>query len=123
MVRIIKTIQPKHVETLSPFINDFGKTACSISLPLLPQHLAQFPTRWPFPRGDLYHWISLLNRFDVILERFCTTYKLADGPQKVDFGCEMLKSNVGAAADDTKTYDLLELGYGEDGDRQLIEAS
>ena len=34
----------------------------------------------------------------------------------------MLKSNVGAAADDTKTYDLLELGYGEDGDRQLIEA-
>ncbi|KAM0315274.1 hypothetical protein ACHAO8_004040 [Botrytis cinerea] len=122
MVRIIKTIQPKHVETLSPFINDFGKTACSISLPLLPQHLAQFPTRWPFPRGDLYHWISLLNRFDVILERFCTTYKLADGPQKVDFGCEMLKSNVGAAADDTKTYDLLELGYGEDGDRQLIEA-
>ncbi|KAJ8059764.1 hypothetical protein OCU04_011398 [Sclerotinia nivalis] len=122
MVRITKTIQPKHLETLSPFINEFVKTACSISLPLLPQHLSQFPTRWPFPRGDLYHWISLLNRFDVILERFCTTYKLSDGPQKVDFGREMLESNVGAATDDVKTHDLSELGYGEDGDRQLIEA-
>ncbi|ESZ95736.1 hypothetical protein SBOR_3890 [Sclerotinia borealis F-4128] len=122
MVRITKTIQPKHTETFSSFISNFGKTACSISLPLLPQHLAQFPTRWPFPRGDLYHWISLLNRFDVILDRFCTTYKLADGPQKVGFGCEMLESNVGATTDDTKSHDLVELGYGEDGDRQLIEA-
>ncbi|KAG4029287.1 hypothetical protein MFRU_016g00450 [Monilinia fructicola] len=122
MVRITKTIQPKHVETLSPFISEFGKAACSISLPLLPQHLAQFPTRWPFSRGDLYHWISLLNRFDVILERFCTTYKLADGPQKMDFGREILESNVEATADDSKSYDLSELGYGEDGDKQLIEA-
>lgn len=40
----------------------------------------------------------------------------------MDFGREILESNVEATADDSKSYDLSELGYGEDGDKQLIEA-
>jgi len=31
---------------------------------------------WPFARGDLFHWIGVLNRFDSILENICTTYEL-----------------------------------------------
>ncbi|OZJ01676.1 hypothetical protein BZG36_05393, partial [Bifiguratus adelaidae] len=29
---------------------------------------------WPFPRGDLYHWIGVLNRFDTILETTCNEH-------------------------------------------------
>ncbi|GBC34534.2 DUF913-domain-containing protein [Rhizophagus irregularis DAOM 181602=DAOM 197198] len=31
---------------------------------------------WNYPRGDLFHWIAVLNRFDNILENICQTYKL-----------------------------------------------
>jgi E3 ubiquitin-protein ligase HUWE1 len=92
-------------------------------VPLLPQHLATFPTKWPFPRGDLYHWISLLNRFDDILEKFCKAYKLDEGPQTVDFGCVLLET---ASTDTTQPssngHSLESLGYSQDGDRQLIES-
>ncbi|KAG0646144.1 HECT-type E3 ubiquitin transferase [Hyphodiscus hymeniophilus] len=124
MVRIIKTIQAKHLETLSPWVKEFCEAACSVSVPLLPQHLATFPSRWPFPRGDLYHWISLLNRFDVILENFCKTYKLDDGPQMMDFACICLESKIGEHEAQTSIADqnLGHLGYEDDGDRQLVEA-
>jgi E3 ubiquitin-protein ligase HUWE1 len=102
----------------SPYLRDFRTTACSTSLPLLPQHLASFPTTWPFPRGDLYHWTSLLNRFDAILENFCRTYKLDEGPQTTAFGCKVLVT----PGETSETPDLTELGYGSDGDRQLIES-
>ncbi|OTB03559.1 hypothetical protein M426DRAFT_176277 [Hypoxylon sp. CI-4A] len=124
MGKIAKTIQPKHKETLSPWLQEFVDTATSTPLPLLPKVLATFPSRWPFPRGDLYHWIPLLNRFDGLLEAFCSAYKLNDGPQTKDFGREVL---LGYTSDDDETkpsesYDLSELGYGKDGDVQLIVA-
>ncbi|CAG8441327.1 3125_t:CDS:10 [Ambispora gerdemannii] len=31
---------------------------------------------WSYPRGDLFHWIGVLNRFDTILENICQKYKL-----------------------------------------------
>ncbi|RIA89170.1 hypothetical protein C1645_825193 [Glomus cerebriforme] len=31
---------------------------------------------WNYPRGDLFHWIAVLNRFDNVLENICQTYKL-----------------------------------------------
>jgi E3 ubiquitin-protein ligase HUWE1 len=65
--------------------------------------------------------VSLLNRFDVILERFCKTYKLDEGPQTVDFGRQILASSNGEAGDDSKDNPDL-LGFAEDGDRQLIES-
>lgn len=64
-------------------------------MPLLPNHLADFPSRWPFGRGDLYHWIPLLNRFDSILDKLCSVYDLDKGPQTRDFGCELLSNHSG----------------------------
>lgn len=94
-------------------------------MPLLPQHLASFPSRWPFPRGDLYHWISLLNRFDVILGFFCETYNLENGPQTLDFDCTLLQGNIErleASDEAAEKRNLQELGYSSDGDRELIES-
>ncbi|KAF9878931.1 ubiquitin-protein ligase [Colletotrichum karsti] len=126
MGKITKQMQPKHAETLSPWLKDFVTSACSTPLPLLPDHLSKFPTRWPFPRGDLYHWIPLLNRFDDILDCFCTTYGMDQGPQTRDFAYDLLLNkgtkteSYGDEAWDTER--LSKLGYKEDGDRQLIEA-
>ncbi|KAH7367184.1 hypothetical protein B0T11DRAFT_348394 [Plectosphaerella cucumerina] len=126
MGKISKTMQPKHEETQSPWLREFVSQASSTPLPLLPQHLATFPTRWPFPRGDLYHWIPLLNRFDDILETFSQTYKLHEGPQPRELSCDVLlnrelhPTSDGSApwtADQLKAH-----GYGEDGDRKLILA-
>ncbi|KAK8094837.1 hypothetical protein PG997_001522 [Apiospora hydei] len=125
MGKIAKTIQPKHKETLTPWLQDFVQTATDTPLPQLPQYLSSFPTRWPFPRGDLYHWIPLLNRFDDVLESFCSVYKLKDGPQSRDFGCDILLSANSTQKDDAVTWDmpkLAELGFKEDGDSSLIVA-
>ncbi|KAI0142434.1 hypothetical protein F4776DRAFT_676310 [Hypoxylon sp. NC0597] len=125
MGKIVKTIQPKHKETLSPWLQEFVDNATSTPLPLLPKVLATFPSRWPFPRGDLYHWIPLLNRFDEILESFCSTYKLNEGPQTRDFGCEILLgfgSTDNEGEKPAESYNLSEMGYGDDGDVYLIVA-
>ncbi|KFY67983.1 hypothetical protein V497_00118 [Pseudogymnoascus sp. VKM F-4516 (FW-969)] len=115
MVKILKTIQPKHKETLSPYIQSFVQNASTAPWHALPQVLADFPTRWPFPRGDLYHWIPLLNRFDSDLETFCTTYALNNGPQAKDFGCELLEKG-GATPEQISAA-----GFGPEGDREVIE--
>ncbi|KAE9376104.1 hypothetical protein N431DRAFT_333518 [Stipitochalara longipes BDJ] len=123
MVRITKSMQTKHSESLSSWTKDFCTAATSTSLPLLPQYLATFPTRWPFPRGDLYHWIPLLNRFDEILEKFCNIYKLDEGPQTVDFACTLLESGVGESSEQSKNgHSLEQLGFSQEGDRELVES-
>ncbi|KAL1884389.1 hypothetical protein VTK73DRAFT_83 [Phialemonium thermophilum] len=126
MGKITKPMQQKHKETLSPWLKEYVHDATLVPLPLLPQHLDKFPSRWPFPRGDLYHWIPLLNRFDDILAAVCATYNLNDGPQMREFGCDVLL-NKGTAVEygDGQAWDmgrLLELGYGQDGDRHLVVA-
>ncbi|ORX50832.1 hypothetical protein DM01DRAFT_1090162 [Hesseltinella vesiculosa] len=40
--------------------------------------------QWTFSRGDLFHWVTVLNRFDTILERLCQDHKL-DAIQRVPF--------------------------------------
>ncbi|TQV98004.1 HECT (ubiquitin-transferase) domain-containing protein [Cordyceps javanica] len=126
MGKITKEMQLKHRDSLSPWLKSYVEVASTISLPLLPQHLATYPTRWPFGRGDLYHWIPLLNRFDAILEVFCTTYKLNLGPQTDDFDSYILRnlSGQGAFADEKQWDDqeLKRLGYSQEGDRELVEA-
>ncbi|KAI0884665.1 uncharacterized protein GGS22DRAFT_145502 [Annulohypoxylon maeteangense] len=123
MGKIAKAIQPKHKETQSPWLQEFIDNATSVPLPLLPKTLATFPSRWPFPRGDLYHWIPLLNRFDDVLESFCSTYKLNEGPQTRDIGCDVLRSSsVGDQEKANEPQDFSELGYGKDGDVQLVVA-
>ncbi|KAI1765873.1 hypothetical protein GGR53DRAFT_247606 [Hypoxylon sp. FL1150] len=125
MGKIAKAIQPKHKETLSEWLQQFIDSATSAPLPDLPEILAAFPSRWPFPRGDLYHWIPLLNRFDEILESFCSTYKLNEGPQTRDFGCEILLGSMstGDDGDQPNALDKLsKLGYSKDGDVHVIVA-
>ncbi|KAK4166134.1 E3 ubiquitin-protein ligase TOM1-like protein [Cladorrhinum sp. PSN259] len=123
MGKITKTMQARHKETLSPWLKDFVQAASTAPLPLIPKKLNEFPSRWPFPRGDLYHWIPLLNRFDNILEAFCTTYQLGEGFQMRDFECELLLSQgapVEYNDDPWNRESLEELGYKKDGDAQLI---
>ncbi|KAH6900081.1 hypothetical protein B0T10DRAFT_14649 [Thelonectria olida] len=125
MGKIIKQMQQKHKETLSPWLKNYVESAASIPLPLLPEHLATFPSRWPFSRGDLYHWIPLLNRFDSILEHLCATYKLNEGPQAREFGCDLLlNESKESPFSDERQYSMVELkdlGYPTDGDRKLVE--
>ncbi|KKY30685.1 putative e3 ubiquitin-protein ligase [Diaporthe ampelina] len=127
MGKITKTMQPKHRETLSPWLKDFVQAASTVSLPELPRFLETFPVaRWPLPRGDLYHWIPLLNRFDNILECFNKVYQLHEGPQTRDFGCDVLLGH-GTRVDEygSEEWDeekLRALGYEEFGDSQLVQA-
>ncbi len=108
----------------TPWLKEYIKATATAPLPLIPQRLQRFPTRWPFPRGDLYHWIPLLNRFDNILACAIATYKLADGPQTRDFGCDILQNDnvdVEHRSDHQWTmFELSKLGYKEDGDGQLL---
>ncbi|KAH7156147.1 hypothetical protein EDB81DRAFT_378977 [Dactylonectria macrodidyma] len=126
MGKITKPMQQKHKETLSTWLKSYVDSASITPLPLLPQQLASFPSRWPFGRGDLYHWIPLLNRFDTLLEHFCATYKLNDGPQPREFGCDVLINNNLADSPFSverqwSMQELTDLGFPLDGDRQLIQ--
>lgn len=33
---------------------------------------------WPFARGDLFHWVAVLDRFDIILQNICNDYNLKE---------------------------------------------
>ncbi|KAF4581941.1 TOM1 protein [Ophiocordyceps camponoti-floridani] len=126
MGKIIKTMQQRHRETLSPWLRGYIHSASTLALPLLPSRLATFPSRWPFGRGDLYHWIPLLNRFDSILDQFCKIYRLHEGPQSCDFGCDLLlNTNRESAFAKENSWDEQELqnhGFSAQGDRELVEA-
>lgn len=110
----------------SPMIADFVRATESIPLYQLPAHLASFPKHWPFPRGDAYHWIPVLNRFDCILELFNQEYGLADGPQTQPFQRRLLlkgdaeEGNTNAESSTTDAV-LDTLHVSQDGDRELIE--
>jgi E3 ubiquitin-protein ligase HUWE1 len=107
-------------------IAEFVKATESIPLYQLPAHLASFPKHWPFPRGDAYHWIPVLNRFDRILELFVQEYGLADGPQTQPFQRRLLlkgdAEEGSTASDQTTTEAVLDtLHVSQDGDRELVE--
>ena len=109
----------------SPALATFVTTSTELPLPQLPAHLLTFPIRWPFPRGDLYHWIPLLNRFDNILEHFIQEYRLNSGPQTEPFARALLSKGIPedekdiftGASDET----LDQSGFGAEGDRELVE--
>lgn len=101
-------------------------TVSSLPLHEIPSRLRSFPQHWPFPRGDLYHWIPVLDRFDEILEGLVKEYKLHDGPQTLPFGRKLLlgRSDGGAeaAASASRDDELDNLGFGPEGDRELAES-
>ncbi|MCJ1309078.1 hypothetical protein MMC25_002733 [Agyrium rufum] len=126
MGKIKKSAGPKHEATLSPSLAEFVKVGISISPAELPNHLRSFPRRWPFPRGDLYHWIPLLDRFDTILEQFIQHYGLS-GPQRVPFNQKLIEDALkekatGSEVDLDVKKTLATLGYGPEGDRELVES-
>ena len=127
MGKIKKEAGPKHGATLSPAISDLIDTAPHIPLCKLPSYLAKFPRQWPFPRGDLYNWIPLLNHFDTILEKFTLEYGLQDGPQTKPFDRIILRGGVSTNVEDPTVAESKEeildtLGYSKDGDRELVHA-
>lgn len=127
MGRIKKVATDRHTATLSPIIADFVTAAASLPLHQLPAKLAQFPQHWPFPRGDLYHWIPLLDRFDHVLELFNKAYALSEGPQTQPFGRGLLLKGdtehvASEPATDPRLEELEAAGYSEEGDRQLVES-
>ena len=90
-------------------------------------HLRTFPSKWPFPRGDLYHWISLLDLFDGLLEDFIQEYGLKDGPQTQPFDCRLLLRGISAADGNSKSEreylsELENRGFGPQSDVEVIES-
>ncbi|KAF1929156.1 E3 ubiquitin-protein ligase HUWE1 [Didymella exigua CBS 183.55] len=125
-MKIKKQATLRHESTLSPMIADFVRATESIPLYQLPAHLASFPKQWPFPRGDAYHWIPVLNRFDRVLELFNQEYGMADGPQTQPFQRRLLlkgdAEEANTSAESSTTDAVLDtLHVPQDGDRELIE--
>ncbi|KAJ5762426.1 uncharacterized protein N7511_005808 [Penicillium nucicola] len=126
MGRIKKVASQKHEATISPFLQEFIGRATSLPVPELPSLFNTFPKLWPFPRGDLYHWINVLDRFDEILASAVEKYFLNTGPQSQSFTRSVLEESY--SADESKKpaegvdAKLNGLGYGPDGDRELLEA-
>ncbi|KAF1977763.1 hypothetical protein BU23DRAFT_499655 [Bimuria novae-zelandiae CBS 107.79] len=123
-MKIKKQATSRHESTLSPMIAEFVKATESIPLYQIPAHLASFPKLWPFPRGDTYHWIPVLNRFDRILELFIRIYGLENGPQTQPFQRQLLLQGDAeeGATPQPATPDILDkLHVPSDGDRELVE--
>ncbi|OQO09134.1 hypothetical protein B0A48_06025 [Cryoendolithus antarcticus] len=128
MGKIKKTPSERHRATESPIVATFVHDAVRIPLHQLPAKLESFPRHWPFPRGDLYHWIPLLDRFDHTLELFNKEYALKDGPQSRPFERKLLQSGDAetdmpypAAGASTEELDA-DSRFGADGDRVVIYA-
>ncbi|KAJ5669993.1 uncharacterized protein N7477_005356 [Penicillium maclennaniae] len=126
MGRIKKVASQKHEATISPFLAEFIANATNLPVPELPSLFSTFPKLWPFPRGDLYHWINVLDRFDEILALVIEKYFLNTGPQTQRFGRGVLEASYTADSSETPTEGvdakLNALGYGPEGDRELVEA-
>jgi E3 ubiquitin-protein ligase HUWE1 len=130
MGKIKKVASSKHEATISSFLSNFIDRCTKIPVSELPAHLASFPRSWPFPRGDVYHWIGVLNHFDEILNAVIEQYNLQDGPQTKSFGVEVLLNSFDLWRTEQATPETEEerlasvkaLGYGLDGDRELVES-
>ncbi|KAF2404924.1 hypothetical protein EJ06DRAFT_552396 [Trichodelitschia bisporula] len=124
MGKIIKTASVRHEATLSPALAEFIRELSTGSLSGLVEQLNSFPASWPFPRGDLYHWIPVLNRFDTLLDQFNRAYGLDEGPQTLTIG----QSTLFGVVDQHRSSDdiLLEFPNMEslpaNADEDLIEA-
>lgn len=126
MGKIKKAANERHAATVSPAVSEFVTSAVKLPLSKLPRHLRAFPQHWPFPRGDLYHWIPLLDRFDHILELFNKEYGLESGPQQVQFACKLLLQGDAEAGMPYEHLDVTEeklrtAGYSSEGDKELVE--
>ncbi|KAK9246420.1 hypothetical protein V1506DRAFT_457070 [Lipomyces tetrasporus] len=58
----------KRLAHMPPSLANFISTLETCPQPDLAEHIRSFGPLWDQPRGDLHHWIPVLNRFDEILE-------------------------------------------------------
>ncbi|EME89163.1 uncharacterized protein MYCFIDRAFT_86240 [Pseudocercospora fijiensis CIRAD86] len=127
MGRIKKVATERHTATQSPYVKEFVVKATEVPLHRLPACLDTFPQHWPLPRGDLYHWIPLLDRFDHVLENFNKEYALNEGPQMQPFQRRLLEKGdaeegMPYPAAKASSQELDAAGYSAEGDRELVEA-
>jgi len=88
-------VAAKHEAGKSPATGDLVHHAANSSLVQLLRLLQDYQDqKWNEPRGDLYHWIPLLNTFDHILEDFNDRYSLPQGPQVQPFGIKLLREGL-----------------------------
>ncbi|KIX02120.1 uncharacterized protein Z518_08059 [Rhinocladiella mackenziei CBS 650.93] len=118
MGKVTRKPQEKHKVSLSPAVSDFVTKVSTAPLADLPALFNGWSQRWQYPRGDLNNWIEPLDRFDSILQKFSKTYGLDRGPQTIPFGLSLLLEEC-PGIDEKR---LKELGFGPEGDRELIEA-
>lgn len=65
-----------------------------LSEPELMTCLEQFDS-WTLPRGDMFHWVAVLDRFDTILERLVKQYRLDQELQLQSFTLDEKRLIVG----------------------------
>ncbi|KAF1812603.1 hypothetical protein P152DRAFT_482087 [Eremomyces bilateralis CBS 781.70] len=115
MGRIEKSSTARHDATLSPIISNFISDIQKCPVHQIPAKIATFPGLWPFPRGDLYHWIPALDQFDSILERCVKEYGLDKGPQSQPFS-NRVSCGADEEASDKKEHNEIP----EDADFRLL---
>ncbi|KIW45159.1 uncharacterized protein PV06_03566 [Exophiala oligosperma] len=118
MGKVTRKPQEKHKVSLSPAVSDLVQKVSTVPLADLPALFSGWSQRWPYPRGDLNNWIEPLDRFDSILQSFNAKYGLDKGPQTTSFGISLLLEQ----SPGTDEKRLKELGFGPEGDRELVEA-
>ncbi|CAO3595637.1 unnamed protein product [Absidia cylindrospora] len=71
----IKKTPSKKLAPLPPPLRNVIKHLEEDTETHIPKLIEQLD-KWIYPRGDLFHWVGVLNRFDAILQRICDEYKL-----------------------------------------------
>lgn len=67
------TSKAEHLQP--PAIRDFIRKVLEASDDALPGLLDQFD-KWTYPKGDMFQWVDVLNKFDALLETICKKYDL-----------------------------------------------
>ncbi|KAK9767472.1 E3 ubiquitin-protein ligase tom1, partial [Basidiobolus ranarum] len=78
----IKKNPPKKLAPMPPKMKELIEELSTFSDSDLATKLDSIK-EWPYPRGDLYNWIIVLDRFDRILEDICREYDLKNIQQKI----------------------------------------
>ena len=69
------TKSPKRQPEVVPEVASLCATLTEAPEAELPNIISQ-SSSWPWPRGDLYSWVSVLNRFDELLERIVAEHDM-----------------------------------------------
>ncbi|KAG0231894.1 hypothetical protein BGW42_008561 [Actinomortierella wolfii] len=82
----IKKTPVKKLVVPPPAVRNLIKTLKECPEAEIPTHIEATP-EWIWPRGDLFHWTGVLNRFDDILDHICKAHDMKK-PQPKEFSAE-----------------------------------